>query len=82
MEKGRQISLKSKGSLLCRNPKCVIVKNNKASKSRDSLSALAIGISGLCKLLFRQTLPVFSPSISHSNTDFISITPSLLNTRE
>ncbi|ORE10887.1 hypothetical protein BCV72DRAFT_195294, partial [Rhizopus microsporus var. microsporus] len=49
-EKERQISFKSKGSLLCRNPNCVIVKNNKTSKSRNSLSALAIGISGLCKL--------------------------------
>ncbi|ORE08292.1 hypothetical protein BCV72DRAFT_91333 [Rhizopus microsporus var. microsporus] len=81
-EKGRQISFKSKGSFLCRNPKCVVVRNNKASKSRGPLSALAIGISGLCKLLFKQILPIFSPRISHSNTDFISITSSLLNTRE
>ncbi|KAL4208862.1 hypothetical protein AB4K20DRAFT_1912900 [Rhizopus microsporus] len=36
-EKGRQISFKSNGSLLCRNPKCIIVRDNKASKSRFSL---------------------------------------------
>jgi hypothetical protein len=79
MKKGRQISFKSKGPLLCRNPKCVIVKNNKAPKSRDSLFALAIGISGLCKLLFKQTLPIFSPSTSHSEFYFYYL---LLNTRE
>ncbi|ORE10598.1 hypothetical protein BCV72DRAFT_313000, partial [Rhizopus microsporus var. microsporus] len=47
---------KSKGSLLCGNPKCVIVKNNKALISRDPLSALAIVISGLYKLFLYSRL--------------------------
>jgi hypothetical protein len=61
MEKGRQINFKSKGSLLCKNPKCVIVKNNKAFKSRDSLSALAIGIFGLYKLFLYSHLASVTP---------------------
>ncbi|KAI8352166.1 hypothetical protein EDC96DRAFT_577465 [Choanephora cucurbitarum] len=37
---------------------------------RDRLSALAMAISGFTTLLFQQTLPAFSRTISHSNTEF------------
>ncbi|CEG83428.1 hypothetical protein RMATCC62417_17350 [Rhizopus microsporus] len=80
--KGKNIKTKVKGSFLCRNPDCVLVSNKKAAKPRDNLSALAIGLSGLCSLLFQETFPELSAKISHYNTDFINKTASFLNTRE
>ncbi|KAI8380052.1 hypothetical protein BD560DRAFT_388277 [Blakeslea trispora] len=50
-----------KGAFQCLNPDC---------PDRDKLSALAIAISGITTLLFQQTLPAFSQTISHSNTEF------------
>ncbi|KAI8389335.1 hypothetical protein BD560DRAFT_443026 [Blakeslea trispora] len=38
--------------------------------ARDKLSALAIAISGITTLLFQQTLPAFSRTISHFNIGF------------
>ncbi|ORE22207.1 hypothetical protein BCV71DRAFT_271250 [Rhizopus microsporus] len=70
----KDIKTKVKGSFLCRNPDCVLVSNKKAIKSRDNLSALAIGLSGLCSLLFQETFPELSAKISHCNTDFLNKT--------
>ncbi|CEI87086.1 hypothetical protein RMCBS344292_01506 [Rhizopus microsporus] len=80
--KDKEIKTKVKGSFLCRNPDCVLVSNKKAVKPRDDLSVLAIGLSGLCSLLFQETFPELSAKISHCNTDFINKTASFLNERE
>ncbi|KAL4205650.1 hypothetical protein AB4K20DRAFT_1953109 [Rhizopus microsporus] len=56
----KEIKKKVKGSFLCRNIDCVLVSNKKAVKPRDDLSALAIGHSGLCSLLFQETFPEIS----------------------
>ncbi|KAG1456908.1 hypothetical protein G6F57_015001 [Rhizopus arrhizus] len=80
--KDKDIKTKVKGSFLCRNPDCVLVSNKKAIKSRDNLSALAIGLSGLCSLLFQETFPELSAKISHFNTEYINKTASFLNARE
>ncbi|KAK4509881.1 uncharacterized protein ATC70_007185 [Mucor velutinosus] len=56
------------GAFLCLNPACVSVLNHRAIQGRDKTSALAIAVSGLSTLLFRQPLPVFNPktqSIQH-----------------
>ncbi|ORE02037.1 hypothetical protein BCV72DRAFT_245481 [Rhizopus microsporus var. microsporus] len=74
--KGKEIKTKVKESFLCRNPDCVLVSNKKAAKPRDNLSALAIGLPGLCSLLFQETFPELSAKISHYNTDFINKTAS------
>ncbi|ORE01573.1 hypothetical protein BCV72DRAFT_217012, partial [Rhizopus microsporus var. microsporus] len=50
--KDKEIKIKVKESFLCRNPGCVLASNKKAVKPRDDLFALAIGLSGLCSLLF------------------------------
>ena len=49
----------------------MLVNTDASHKSRDSLSSLAIGISGLAAVLFGQPLRVFNPkrNISSSNTD-------------
>ncbi|CEI97435.1 hypothetical protein RMCBS344292_11567 [Rhizopus microsporus] len=78
----KEIKKKVKGSFLCRNPDCVLVLNKTAVKPRDDLSALAIGLSGLCSLLFHETFPELSAKISHCNTVFINKTASFFNTRE
>ncbi|KAL4212492.1 hypothetical protein AB4K20DRAFT_1975853 [Rhizopus microsporus] len=57
-------------------------KTIKKSRKKDSLPALAIGLSGLCLLLFQETFPELSAKISHCNTEFISKTASFLNARE
>jgi hypothetical protein len=54
----------------------------KRDPPRDSLSALAIGISGLSEVLFGQTLPAFSRRISQSNIDYTQPTSSFLNERK
>lgn len=60
----------TKGALQCVNPACVSVKAGKAVKSRDALSSLAIGFSGLCHCLLGVTMPHFSPyKISQFDTD-------------
>ena len=80
--KDKDIKTKVKGSFLCRNPDCVLVSNKKAIKSRNNLSALAIGLSGLCSLLFQETFPELSAKISHCNTEFIYKTASFQNAIE
>ena len=82
IDKDKDIRTKVKGSFLCRNSDCVLISNKKAIKSRDNLSALAIGLSGLCSLLFQETFPELSAKISHCNTEFIYKTASFLNARE
>jgi hypothetical protein len=67
--KDKEIKTKVKGSFLCRNPDCVLVSNKKAVKPRDDLSALAIGLFGLCSLFFQETFPELSAKISQSNTE-------------
>ena len=56
---GEVFSRKVKGSFYCTNPLCVSVLSKCAAKSRDSLSALAIGIVGLSTILFGAPLPAF-----------------------
>jgi hypothetical protein len=80
--KNKEIKAKVKGSFLCRNPNCVLVSNKKAVKPRDDLSALAIGLFGLCSLLFQKTLLELSAKISQSNTEFINKAVSFLYERE
>ncbi|KAI8368466.1 hypothetical protein BD560DRAFT_398758, partial [Blakeslea trispora] len=59
-----------KGAFHCLNPECPSVRNGRGVNGRDKLTALAIAISGITTLLFQQTLPAFSRTISHSNTEF------------
>ncbi|EIE82340.1 hypothetical protein RO3G_07045 [Rhizopus delemar RA 99-880] len=56
---GEVFSRKVKGSFYCTNPLGVSVLSKCAAKSRDSLSALAIGIVGLSTILFGAPLPAF-----------------------
>ena len=50
------------------NPDCPSVLAGKATHVRDSLSAMAIGLSGLATLLFGATFPQFDPKRSPSKT--------------
>ncbi|KAK4521627.1 uncharacterized protein ATC70_004157 [Mucor velutinosus] len=69
-------------AFLCLNPACVSVLNHRAIQGRDKTSALAIAVSGLSTLLFRQLLPVFNPKPSQSNTGIIYKTTSFCNRNE
>ncbi|CAO3655061.1 unnamed protein product [Mucor fragilis] len=64
---GRTKTKSIHGAFLCLNPNCVSVVNSRAIQSRDKMSALAIAVSGLSSLLFKQPLPVQSEtqSIQH-----------------
>ncbi|CEG79897.1 hypothetical protein RMATCC62417_14308 [Rhizopus microsporus] len=69
-KKNKQVSQEIKGALMCVNPKCVAVKSKKSTNSRDALSSLAIGLSGLTQCLIGSPLPPFAQSqISQFNTD-------------
>ncbi|ORE19488.1 hypothetical protein BCV71DRAFT_262880 [Rhizopus microsporus] len=57
------------GAFICDNPNCVSAQAKKAVKGRDTLYAMAIGLSGLATLLFDATFPQFDPQASQSNTD-------------
>ena len=50
------------------NPDCPSVLAGKATHARDSLRAMAIGLSGLATLLFGATFPQFDPKRSSSKT--------------
>ncbi|KAI7881515.1 uncharacterized protein EV154DRAFT_41982 [Mucor mucedo] len=52
---------------------CVSVLNAHSHKKRDTVSALAIGLTCVANLLFYTTFPSFHPNISQSNTDFQNI---------
>ncbi|KAL4214388.1 hypothetical protein AB4K20DRAFT_1880130 [Rhizopus microsporus] len=49
------------GAFICDNPNCVSAQAKKAVKGRDTLYAMAIGLSGLATLLFDATFPQFDP---------------------
>ena len=78
--KGKEVKQINRGSFRCINQQCAA--RNKAIMSRDTLSALAIALSGTAQLLFQQTFPAFSTNTSQSNTEFHKITSSFLNERE
>ena len=50
------------------NPDCPSVLAGKSIHARDSLRAMAIGLSGLATLLFGATFPQFDPKRSPSKT--------------
>ena len=50
------------------NPDCPSVLAGKSIHARDSLRAMAIGLSGLATLLFGTTFPQFDPKRSPSKT--------------
>ncbi|KAG1176861.1 hypothetical protein G6F70_003074 [Rhizopus microsporus] len=56
------------GSFQSVNPDCPSVLAGKATHARDSLSAMAIGLSGIATLLFGATFPQFDPKRSPSKT--------------
>jgi hypothetical protein len=58
--KDKMILKECNGAMQCINPECVSVKEGKSIQSRDKVSAMAIAISGLTKLLFRTALKPFS----------------------
>ena len=69
-ENGKLKKRYTKGSLLCINPNCVSVKYGRATKCRDALSSLAIGISGLAFVTLGVAVPRFSPTkISQYDTE-------------
>ncbi|KAI8364504.1 hypothetical protein EDC96DRAFT_463609 [Choanephora cucurbitarum] len=49
------------GTSICNNKACVLNSAKQSHKPRDSLSALAIGISGASRLIGKGTLDVFNP---------------------
>lgn len=76
-----KVKSKVKGSFLCCNRHCLLVQNKTAIQPRDALSSLAIGLSGLCNLVFGCTFPCFSLKLSQCNTNFQNLTSSFLNER-
>ncbi|KAG1174754.1 hypothetical protein G6F71_004662 [Rhizopus microsporus] len=79
VKNGKAIFKSINGAFICTNPSCVSVKNRRAVKSRDALSALAIGLVGFSTVLFGVKFPAFN-TISQNNTeDFINITSAFLN---
>ncbi|ORE16862.1 hypothetical protein BCV71DRAFT_270875 [Rhizopus microsporus] len=52
VKNGKAIFKSINGAFMCTNPSCVSVKNRKAAKSRNALSALAIGLVGFSIVLF------------------------------
>ncbi|KAI9270037.1 hypothetical protein EDC94DRAFT_335707 [Helicostylum pulchrum] len=60
------------GSFVCYNQECVSVLASKNTHGRDSLSAFAIGLSGLAMLTFGATFPTFAPNTSHFKTEFFN----------
>ena len=68
-----------KGAFLCRNPHCVLSAAKRNTQTRDSISAVAIALSGLATVLFQDTFPQFRTKISQSNTEFNRKTMDFLN---
>jgi hypothetical protein len=56
---GKSFMRKINDTLFCTNSLCISVIKKRACKSRDSLSALAIGLVGLSTVLFESTFPKF-----------------------
>ena len=60
------------GAFVCVNPSCPSVKAGQNTHARDTLNAVAIGLSGMATLLFGTTFPQFNRNISPSQTDQFS----------
>ncbi|KAI9267569.1 hypothetical protein EDC94DRAFT_514982 [Helicostylum pulchrum] len=75
-KQGKVKEKKISGVLLCVNPACVSVKYGQSTKARDSLSALAIGLSGASTCFLGETMPCFSPykisQLATENFDIIA----------
>ena len=69
--KGRTICKPGNGAFLCLNPRCVSVKDHRAVQSRDRNSSLAITVSGLSYMLFKEPLSIFNPYINQSYTEIL-----------
>ncbi|KAG1644345.1 hypothetical protein G6F44_002929 [Rhizopus delemar] len=62
-DKKGAIALKTvNGASVCNNNECILSLSDTSHKARDSVSALAIGISGASRLTSGTTLEVFNPS--------------------
>lgn len=70
-----------KGTLLCANPLCISVIKQKAAKSRDALSSLAIGLVGFSTVFFGTGPPSFNSTSQLNTGDFLQITSAFLNER-
>ncbi|RCH84156.1 hypothetical protein CU097_007995 [Rhizopus azygosporus] len=57
------------GAFVCVNPSYPSVKAGQSTHARDTLSAVAIGLSGMATLLLGTTFPQFNRNISPSQTD-------------
>lgn len=64
--KGKAMKAEIKGSFVCVNPSCVLVKNKKVVKSRYTALALSIELSRLAWLILEDIFPEFNSEISHS----------------
>jgi hypothetical protein len=75
---GKIIKKLTKGSLMCVNSACVSVKYGISTKSRDALSSLAIGFSGLTSCILGMPIPHFSQTkISQYETEDFKIKASV-----
>ncbi|CEI92689.1 hypothetical protein RMCBS344292_06942 [Rhizopus microsporus] len=60
-DKYSRINLKNmNGAFVCVNPSCPSVKAGQSTHARDTLSAVAIGLSGMATLLLGTTFPQFN----------------------
>ena len=57
------------GAFVCVNLPCPSVKAGQSIHARDTLNAVAIGLSGMATLLLGTTFPQFNRNISPSQTD-------------
>ncbi|ORE16922.1 hypothetical protein BCV71DRAFT_270717 [Rhizopus microsporus] len=70
IKKNKEVSQEIRSALMCVNPKCVAVKPEKSTKSRNALSSLAIGLSDLTQCLIGSPLLPFAQSQTNQfNTD-------------
>ncbi|CEG77272.1 hypothetical protein RMATCC62417_12056 [Rhizopus microsporus] len=68
--KNGRINLKNVNSAFVYvNPSCPSVKADQNTHARDTLSAVAVGLSGMATLLLGTTFPQFNRNISSSQTD-------------
>ncbi|KAI8875579.1 hypothetical protein K501DRAFT_202340, partial [Backusella circina FSU 941] len=68
------------GAFECVNSKCILNMTGRSTIPRDRLSALAIGLSGLTRVLFGATFPPFDYNISQSNTELFNQRAALFRT--
>ncbi|ORE11583.1 hypothetical protein BCV72DRAFT_324541 [Rhizopus microsporus var. microsporus] len=76
MVKGKETNVTSNGSFIRRNPKCVLVTKRQPVKSRDTLSALAVGLSGLYIFYFTKHFPVLKSASVNQILNLTSPLPS------